>query len=232
MAAGMCVLPSGATAQNVWHYRVAQSAGKEFPRKLVLLPPEVDVFELSAGGTIEKVPEWGRQAAGHIEREIREFVDGRRDLELVPMATLSEDEKELVERHFAAYTVVATTAHAILHNADPAWAHKRNRFDYTIGPGLRFLKEKTGADAAILAVAEDLVSSGGRKAMVVLGALLGIGLPTGRAYLVLAVVELESGDIVWLHSDFSVTQDLKDGAAVEGMIIDVLRAYERREPAK
>jgi hypothetical protein len=59
--------------------------------------------------------------------------------------------------------VVGVTAHNMLLNGGDAWSHKRKEFDYTLGPSLAFLKKKTGANAAIVLVGDDVISSGGER---------------------------------------------------------------------
>ena len=53
----------------------------------------------------------------------------------------------------------------------PAWKHKVDHFDYTLGSGLAFLKERTNADAGLLVIGRHQIATGGRVAASVLAAL-------------------------------------------------------------
>lgn len=64
-----------------------------------------------------------------------------------------------------------------------AWAHKHHEFDYTVGPGLAFLRDETGADAALIVLGTDFISSAGRKAAFFSRLALGVIMPLGQAFM-------------------------------------------------
>ena len=92
-------------------------------------------------------------------------------------------------------------------NDDPAWKHKREHFDYTLGPGLVYLQQKANADTALMVVGLDRVSSSGRKGTAVVAALFGVSIPLGSSNLVVGMIELESGDLLWTNSEFSYADE-------------------------
>lgn len=114
---------------------------------------------------------------------------------------------------------------------DAAWEHKRTRFDYTLGSGLAFLKEKTGADGAIVIVGEDLVSSAERKATAIVAALVGVAVPLGQSVILVGVVDLATGGLLWLHHTSSQHYDLKDYDAAKSMLAEIFGAYPGLEKA-
>jgi len=223
--AALAASPTTVQAQryNV-HYTLLE-AQRPLPKKLVILPVDITVREMSAGGVLEKVPEWTRDASQSIQHAIEESVKPRSDFTIVPMPTLSADEEAFLDEYLASYLVVGLTAQNMTQYGGAAWEHKRKHFDYTLGTGLKFLKEKTGADAAIVAVGDDVVSTAGRKTAFVVLAALGIAIPLGRSVLSLGVVDLGNGDILWQHFDTSVSTDLKDPAGAASMIRGILQAY-------
>jgi hypothetical protein len=59
--------------QAALHETIKASPQEKLPRKVLLLPPDIRVHELSAGGVAEKVDEWTRsanQAATEVAREM------------------------------------------------------------------------------------------------------------------------------------------------------------------
>jgi hypothetical protein len=130
-----------------------------------------------------------------------------------------------VEEHLAIYEQVGSTAHALTFGTDPAWEHKRTHFDYTLGNNLKFLKELSGADSAVLIIGEDVESSGGRKTAAFFGALVGAVIPVGRSFVSLAVVDLETGDLLWMYYTFSPSKDLKEPKEAALMVQEILTAY-------
>jgi hypothetical protein len=231
----LMALPLNAAAadSSLTHYTLLDHSGRTFPEKLVLLPPQVTVKEISAGGMVDPVPEWTRQARANITEELHRQLAARKDMILVDTPQFTPDEEVQVEQYGASYMDIGITAYAMTNYGGSEWAHKRTHFDYTLGEGLAFLREKTGADAAIMVIGEDYVSSQGRKATMILGALVGVGIGGGQSLLSIGVVDLNNGDILWMHHDQSGVKDLKDRAAVSEMLQTILAGYpgRSRKPA-
>lgn len=230
MRRGLCALAllallalaaAPAIAGNL-HYSLLDEPARPFPARLVLLPPQVTVKEVAAGGIMERVPEWTRWASDNIREELLVSLGWRPEFTLLPMPALTAAEQERVEQYLASCMVVGIAAHWATTAGGSAWAHKRSHFDYTLGEGLAFLRERTGADAALLVIAEDYVSSSGRKAARLLGALVGLGIPGGQAIVSVGVIDLHNGDLRWLHHSQSGSKDLKDREAVRQMLSEAL----------
>jgi hypothetical protein len=207
-------------------------ARASLPKKIVLLPAEVRVSEVSAGGVVEKVEAWTLQAKTNIDQALSSVVKSGNAFQLVALPELSAEDKQRIEQHLALYGLVATEAWVYSRSQDPAWAHKKTHFDYTLGPGLKFLKDKTGADAVMVLVCEDYISSGGRKAMMVFATLLGaaagvVSVPQGApAFVSGGVVTLDDGNIQWFN--FSLehgSADLRKPEDAKRMVDTAMRSY-------
>lgn len=229
MRRGLCALAllaltlaaAPAAAGNL-HYSLLENPARPFPARLVLLPPQVTVREVAAGGIMERVPEWTRWASDNIRDELLVGLGWRPEFTLLPVPELTPAEQERLDQYLATYMVVGIAAHWATTAGGSAWAHKREHFDYTVGEGLAFLREKTGADAALLVIAEDYVSSSERKAARLIGALFGLGIPGGQAVVSIGVVDLNNGDLLWLHHSQSGSKDLKDRESVRQMLSEAL----------
>jgi hypothetical protein len=226
VAALALALPAGPAsgADSNLHYTLLEPPARAFPTRLVLLPPQVIVKEVSTGGIADLVPEWIRLANANIQEELRAGLAARPDLTLLPMPDLAAGEGDRIEQYLATYMVVGVAAHWATNAAGTEWAHKRRHFDYTLGEGLDFLRARTGADAAVMVIGEDYVSSSGRKAARMVGTLLGMGVAGGASIISVGVVDLGNGDILWLHHNQSTVNDLKDREAVKAMLADILAA--------
>lgn len=217
------------TARHKVHYTFLESPETRAPKKVVLLPADITVGEMSAGGVVERVDDWSKQANAAVNAAIRTHISTRNDLQLVEVAGLSNDDLARVEQHRALYDQVAGAA--FIYNG-PGWEHKRERFDYTLGNGLRFLKQKTGADAAIFVIGNDRISTGGRKALAFLGAAFGVGIQVGYSFLTAGIVDLNTGDVLWL--DYAVkpedplglfSKDMRQAAGAQAMVSNIFRNY-------
>lgn len=181
--------------------------------KVILLPIDVRVKEFSSGGIMDEIGSSSSQATQLFQDELPGVVQTK-NIDLVGFPdTLSVQEQKLVEEYTALYNVVAANAIGYTGQlAPPAWKHKLKHFDYTLGPGLRFLKEKSGADTALIIIGEDVISTSGRKAAFVIAALFGVAIPLGHTFIVGGLVDLETGDILWLNHVVEVSEKtfLKD----------------------
>lgn len=222
LALFLIVQPVLAADSSFEHYTLLEKPGRPFPKKLIVLSPQVTVKEISAGGVLDIVPEWTAQANANIQDELKQIIGGRTDLSLVPTPAFTPEEKDKLDQYVASYMVVGTTAFWMTNYGGSEWAFKRTHFDYTLGQGLSFVRQETGADAAIMVIAEDYVSSSGRKAAMFFGALMGVGIAGGQSVISIGVVDLENGDILWMHHSQSGVKDLKDRESVHAMLTEIL----------
>jgi hypothetical protein len=188
------------------------------PKRIVLLPPQVFVFELSAGGVPTRMADWEALARDNLAATATRLAESGHLFELVPAPPLTAEEAEQLEAHIGLYDRVAQSVFVYGRGEQSAWAHKKYEFDYTVGPGLAFLRERTGADAALIVLGSDFISSGGRKAAFVAGLALGIIMPLGQSFVTAGVVDLASGDVRWMSFDSSSRIDTRDPADAEELM--------------
>jgi hypothetical protein len=223
LLAGVLLL-SATSAFAQYRHMTLQDKSRELPQKIVILPADVLVRELQAGGMLEKVPAWSKISSENLTKALAELSKTGKHFTVVDLPPLSAAEQDALEQAINTFMTVGVTAHQMMLSG-PAWEHKRKEFDYTLGPLLSFLKEKTGADAAIIVAGEDVVSSGGRKAAMVFAAILGVGIPMGYSIALTSFVDLSTGNLLWLHYDNSVTKDLKDYPSAKEMMAEIMSKY-------
>jgi hypothetical protein len=226
LVVSFAILASQAQAQ-FRHVTLSGPNPAALPKKVVLLEPEVVVREISAGGIIEKMPDATKKAVVNMQTALTSHLAKRNEFQLVEKPVLSAEEETLMDDYAATLYQLGTTAFQKAR-LPGAWSVKAKEFDYTVGPGLKFLKEKTGADAALLMVGEDFVSSGGRKAMMIFAAIATQGrviVGGGASAVFFALIDLESGNLTWLNADLSGTKDLADPKASNDMVVAALQPY-------
>jgi len=192
----------------------------------LLVTPDVAVSEISAGGVVEKIPQWSKRATHNVSNALLRVGLGPK-LHFTELPALSDREQHALEQHVALFSVVASQVHSNSLAGGELWAKrlKSGLTDYTVGPGLAFLADKTGADTALLMVARDAESSGGRKAVMVLGALFGVGVPGGNAFAVAGLVDLRSGRLLWQSFDSSISSDLREPADTNKLVEGLFKSY-------
>ncbi len=172
-------------------------------RKILLMPMDIELSTFTAGGLLQPEAEWTQNATRYVETAVRSRMSWM-NLNVVRSAdtdeaALTDEEKEqsiqLVKLHEAVgYTI-------LLHKYTPVLQlpGKGERFDWSLGPKARFLKEKHGADYALFIFLRDSYASAGRVATFVVAAAFGINIPMGRQTGFASLVDLETGDVVWFN---------------------------------
>ena len=213
----LLLLSACATPSARVHYTLRDNPHSRPLRQVVLLPVDVDVKEMSAGGVREEVPEWSRKAEENIRSALLVSKDAQGGCcvtRVVDSAALEPAERESLEEHLALFNTVAANAMWVDLPGNSAWSFKSEHFDYSLGSGLSFLKTRYGMDAGLIILGEDVVTTGGRKAMAIIGAMGGIGVPMGHSILVGGLVDFETGDLLWLnHTTSYAASDLRDPAS-------------------
>lgn len=195
------------------------------PKKVVLLPPQVFVYELSAGGVPTRMADWETKARDNLAAAATRLSREADLFELVPAPALDPLLADQLEAHIGLYDRVAQSVFVYGRGDMAAWAHKKNEFDYTVGPGLAFLREQTGADAALIVLGSDYISSGGRRAAFIAGLALGIIMPLGQSFITAGIVDLTTGDVLWMSFDSSASMDSRTPADVDGLMHDLYQTW-------
>lgn len=217
------------------HHSLTDKPPKPMPTRVVLLPIDITVSEVSMGGVVEEVEAWSKQAADNMEQALKKYAASSRKFEIVPIAKLTEKERDIVDEHRALYDRVALNAfiYTSAQYGAMGWDYKVKHFDYTLGDGLAFLRKRTGADAAFVVVGADEISSSGRKAAIAISRVisLGGGMRSGSTYLTAGLVDLKTGDVLWLNSGANEGgRDLREAEDAAAMIENLLEAFPGLEP--
>ena len=227
MAVALAGCSAGPTAMV--HHSLQRGAPARPLEQIVLLPVEVDVYEMSVGGVKEEVPEWSRSAEENI-RSAMLVSKGPRGrccvTREVDTSVLTTEEREAVKEHLALFNLVANNARWATLPSNPVWHFKADHFDYSLGNQLRFLKTKYGLDAGLVIVGEDIVSSAGRKATAVVGAAFGVVVPLGHSVLLGGLVDFDTGDLLWLNYKVAGGgTDLRDPDSCLALARELMEGY-------
>jgi hypothetical protein len=189
-------------------YRAHPEAGQRLPRiKIVALPPpDVKIYELSAGGVTELMDEWSDRGRRHVSEAIKSRLSERGQFVVKDFAPDNADPRLREKYEEVRALIDAVNEAVVLHSYHPqlSFAEKREKFRYSIGP-VPELADAVGADALAFVSGVDHISTGGRKALMVFGALVGAatgvhGMPgAGVTRLIISVVEPRTGDVLWLN---------------------------------
>jgi hypothetical protein len=174
--------------------------------KVALMPPDVELYAISAGGIPEPREDWTRAALQHIKEIYRE----RKAKARVEVVELPDDGDETVEELKRLHGAV-TRAIALHHSGQFALPSKQGKLDWTLGSEVGVLRQKSGADYALFLHIRDSYATAERVLAVVVGALFRtIVMPGGTQAIAASLVDLKSGQVLWFHRLQRATGDLRE----------------------
>lgn len=175
--------------------------------RIALMPVDVELFQISAGGVLEPRADWTTAAAGHLKAAYRQHMAklGARVVE--PAEEESDAMAGLKGLHAA-----VSAAISLHHFGSHPLPTKEKKLDWTLGPDVRLIREKAGADYALFTFVRDSYATRERVASVVVALALGIAMPPGGVQVGYAsLVDLASGRIVWFNQMLRSFGDLREG---------------------
>jgi hypothetical protein len=179
--------------------------------RIVLMPPDIRYYLLTAGGIPEPHAEWTAAAEENFTIAVKEYAESiGTDLKILDQANMSSLENKYEELHSAVgMTVISSYFGAYKLPA------KKGGFDWSLGPDIRAIGEEHDADYALFVYYRDRQASGGRVAFAILAAAAGGYADTGGESGFASLVDLRTGDIVWFNIVTAGSGELrkKEGAA-------------------
>jgi len=185
--------------------------------KVVLMPLDVELSLLSAGGVPEVRADWTETANTLLLEALRNEKQAR-DIRMAVFgdATTDEAKADLANQLIKLHGVVGNAILVHQYNPQGALPNKNGAFEWSIGPAAKSLKEVYQADYALFVWVRDSYTSGGRAvAMFLAAAAFGVALPGGQQLGFASLVELETGNVVWFNLLARGSGDLRhaEGAA-------------------
>jgi hypothetical protein len=182
--------------------RIHPEFGQRFRSRGVaaLLPPDVKVFELSAGGVSELRDDWCEAGRKNVVDALKKSCRAKgidvRD------AALGKDIEEELEEIQALYEAISVSIGLHVYGQF-VFPDKVRNFDYSLGP-IDTILQRLGADYLMFVFALDEVTTAGRKALSVaasvIGAMAGVYIvPQGGLTMVSVALVDASGAILWFN---------------------------------
>ena len=202
-------------------------AADKSPR-IVVMPLDVELSQLTAGGMQEPHAEWTDAALKHMRAALEEEARARkvRLVDFHPERGSPADREtilDLVKLHRAVGGAV------LVHQYLPGLALPSNdgKLDWSLGPAVTAIARSHEADYALFLFVRDSYATAGRVAVIVVGALLGVGVPGGTQVGFATVVDLNTGDIAWFNRLVRPQGDLRTpeaaGETVKALVSDAMQ---------
>jgi len=191
--------------------------------KLLLMPVDVELYSVSAGGIDEPRADWTAKAHANLLQAIQ----ARKRAARVNVVELSPEKADDFAEQSGLHAAVAQ-AIALHHFGDPMWAlpTKVGRLDWSFGDAMRPLLETSGARYALFVWVRDSYASPERVAMqVAIGALTGIVLAGGAQLGYASLVDLQTGQVVWFNRLARAYGDLREPQPARESVDALLQGF-------
>jgi len=183
--------------------------------QILLLEPSVRVGEQSTGGMFEPNADWTAQAKDHIQHEL-DAVQGTLGNAVTRANIEATDDTAALRRYHSLFGAVADSVIEYQFFAGNRLPSKKRdkSFEWTVGPGLKDIPALEGYDYILLIRTKDAYGSTGRKLLQFAAALGGVGVTSGEHVGMAGLVDVRTGDLVWLNADLQMGGDVRtpDGA--------------------
>lgn len=205
---------------------LSQTSKPAAPLKLVLMPADIELSILTAGGALQPQAAWTAAAKSHLVSALRAApaLSGKQLVTYTPpgaddpsAATIAEIE----HLHRAVGMAIMT------HKMAVPLPTKKDRFDWSLGSDVVALRSHAGADYALFVYLRDSYSSGGRVLTQLFAAALGVGLQGGQQIGFATLVDLSSGNVVWFNFLQSQTGDMRDLEGAQATVANLLEGMPR-----
>ena len=213
------------------HRQTAELLRTQGVSRMVLMPIDVELAHVTAGGLLEPDAAWTQQAQKNMHAALVEEARSRK-VELVdfdPDRGTPEDR----EMSLALVKLHRDVGYAILrHDYLEGFAlpSKKGKFDWSLGPEAAAIARSQNADYAMFLFVRDSYATGGRVLVIALTAVMSlgrIGLPGGSQVGFASVVDLKTGNIVWFNRLARGSGDLRTPEAatesVNALVVDSMK---------
>ncbi len=214
--------------------RTAVKQGFELPPKsgktILVFRPAVSVGAQSTGGMFEPNADWTDTARANIEAALtaRQATLGNR---VVAAPVAYGEQAQLVEEYanlFGAVARAVVSYQFFVGNRLPTKKrdNKAGVFDWSLGEGVRDLPGAKDADYALFIYNKDAYGSTGRKLLQIVAAFgPGLAVKSGEHLGYAGLVDLKTGDVLWLNADGSMGGDVRDVEGAEKRVGQLLEEF-------
>lgn len=202
---------------------------------LVIIEPDIELTEVTAGGLQEPRREWTTAARANYPTVVKQLLAAENGPQIsvydVPDDTapgsrlgqvlrLNQEVAMSIAQYSAAGSVLAT-------KKDPLTG--KPLLDWQLGQGVQEIRAATGADYALFTYVRDSYASSGRTALrtfaLIAGAAMGayVDIGGGMQVGVASVVDLRTGRVVWHNLMVKQSGDLRDTEGARAAVKQLLK---------
>lgn len=233
LAAIALAVPAVAQVPPVTEKHVARDGfyfPSDVPVRILLFRPEIKVGEQTTAGLFQPNAEWHESARKALGDALVASAKGR-GIELVEMPEPNAEKGALFSEYRALFRSIVGAAVRYKMFGNDLLPSKADRFDWSLGGGLRQFAPDAQAGYGLFLFNHDGFESAGRKAAQLVASLMGARDAPGSHIGYAALVDLNSGDLLWLNVDLKAGGDVRTAEGAAERIDQLLRGFPQSQPA-
>lgn len=194
--------------------------------RIMVMRPTIQVGAQSTGGMYEPNADWTQQARDYLADALQE-AQSRLGNQIVAYSEGVTGEGPVVTQYAHLFSAVADSVIEYQFFVGNRLETKKRSgsFEWGIGSGIAHLKSLEGADYALFITTHDEYGSTGRKVLQVVGALGGVGVTSGVHIGHAGLVDLRTGELVWLNADRQMGGDVRTTEGAEKRVRELLAGF-------
>lgn len=207
-------------------FQLSTGSGKT----ILVFRPSVSVGEQSTGGMFEPNADWTDKARQNIDAALAKQQAKLGNIVIQPPEVFGE-QAQLVSEYSNLFGAVAgsvVTYQFFAGNRLPTKKrdNKAGVFDWSLGAGVSNLPGAKDADYALFIYNKDAYGSTGRKLLQFVAAFgPGIAVKSGEHLGYAGLVDLKTGDLLWLNADAAMGGDVREVEGAEKRVAQLLEEF-------
>ena len=199
---------------------------KQGSARILLVRPTIKVGAQSTGGMFEPNADWTAQAKDNLGAALDTAQSKLGNAVIVADEPIGAAAETMAD-YRALFSVLADSV--IQYQFFPGnrlpTKKRKGVFDWTMGPGVAEIAKGSGADYALFIFNEDQYGSTGRKILQVFAALAYVSVQSGQHRGFAGLVDLHSGDLVWLNADLKMGGDVRTPEGAQKRVAQLLEDF-------
>ena len=216
LAVALCAMTLAGCATQT-HQQITQLNRVEAKQpRILLMPINVELSEMAASGMLEPKADWTDAANKFMIAALRDE-NAKRNVHMTEFdeEKAPVDKRDDIQQLNKLHGVVGQSIMIHQYIQQLALPTKEGKFDWSLGPNARALKELYGADYALFVYVRDSYTTAGRAAMIVLAAVFRVHLQGGTQVGFASLVDLDTGNVVWFNRLARPSGDLRTEVAAQ-----------------
>lgn len=190
--------------------------------KLVVVPADLELFSIGAGGVQEPRADWTMAAQKNVKSGL---ASSKLKLGSDVIGLEEKDMDELADINSLHGAVAQSVFLHHMIGGVLKLPTKNDALNWSLGDAVKPLKDKTGADYALFIWMRDSYASSERKAAMIAMAVLGVGIAGGAQIGYASLVDLNNGRIVWFNDLRRASGDLREAEPAKETIEALLKGF-------